>query len=282
MKEPYYTIKEASAKVGVESHVLRYWEEELKMDIHRNQMGHRYYTEHDIDLLCMVHKLKDKGLQLKAIRGYIDKRREQIDNENRNINYVPEDKQASYLNDTDAKESNPSENGEKKELVPVKTGRGIMSNAEKLEQFQRIMNRILSNAIQENNELIGRSAGEHAASAVVTQIQGMTKEQEEKAEERYRKLDQTLREIQLARKEAAAAGIRPVDRRRQQRLKRKNKNKDKEEDADTISNAVQETESLSEKMATENMDDKHIGPEASDCDVEKSETVMGNNTTADE
>jgi hypothetical protein len=50
----------------------------------------------------------------------------------------------------------------------------------------------------------------------------MTKEQEERAEERYRKLDQTLREIQQARAEAAAANMRPVDRRKQKRLKRKN------------------------------------------------------------
>ena len=83
------------------------------------------------------------------------------------------------------------------------------------------MNRIVGNAIQENNELIGKSAGEHAANAVVTQFQGMTKEQEERAEARYRKLDQTLREIQQARLEAAAANMRPVDKRKQKRLKRK-------------------------------------------------------------
>ena len=199
MKEPYYTIKEASARVGVESHVLRYWEEELKMDIHRNQMGHRYYTEHDIELLTMVRKLKDKGLQLKAIRSYIEKRQDQLEGKM----------------DEGAESNN--------ELVPMNTGTGIMSNTEKLEQFQRIMNRILSNAIQENNELIGRTAGEHAANAVVTHFEGMTKEQEERAEERYRKLDQTLREIQLARREAAAANMSPLDKRKSKRLKRKNK-----------------------------------------------------------
>lgn len=106
------------------------------------------------------------------------------------------------------------------ELVSVK--QKILSNEEKMEQFQQLMNRILSNAIQENNDLIGKSAGEHAANAVVTQITGMTKEQEARAEERYQKLDQTLREIQRARQEAAAANMRPVDRRKQKRLKRKN------------------------------------------------------------
>lgn len=212
MKEPYYTIKEASERVGVESHVLRYWEEELKMEIHRNQMGHRYYTGHDIDLLCMIKELKDNGLQLKAIRNYIEKRKEQLESE-------------KVVGKSDAESGDKAYNmaDNKTGLVPVNGNEGLMSNEEKLEQFQRIMNRILSNAIRDNNELIGQAAGEHAANAVVTQIQGMTKEQEEKAEERYRKLDKTLREIQLARLEAAAANMRPVDKRKQQRLKRKNK-----------------------------------------------------------
>jgi DNA-binding transcriptional MerR regulator len=191
MNQEYYLIKEAAAQVGVESHVLRYWEEELKMDIHRNAMGHRYYTKKDIEVLSKVKVLKEKGLQLKAIRDYLEKRRQQM-----------------------------LSGEESKELVSVKP-QGV-SNEDKMEQFQQIMNRVLSNAIKENNELIGQAAGEHAANAVVTQIAGMTKEQEERAEERYRKLDQTLREIQQARAEAAAANMRPVDRRKQKRLKRKN------------------------------------------------------------
>lgn len=190
MKERYYLIKEAAAKVGVETHVLRYWEEELKMDILRNEMGHRYYTQKDIDVLQKVKALKEKGLQLKAIRSYLDKRREEI---------AGQDKQTT--------------------LVPVQSN--VLSNEEKMAQFQNLMNRIVSHAILENKELIGQNVGEHAAQTVVTQISGMTKEQEAREEARYQKLDQTLREIQKARMEAAAANMRPVDKRRQKRLKRK-------------------------------------------------------------
>ncbi len=209
MKEEYYLIKEAAAMVGVESHVLRYWEEELKMDIHRNEMGHRYYTKKDIEVLSKVRILKEKGLQLKAIRNYLDMRREQI--------AKGEDKPSSDKREASSEEL--ARQAKEAELVSVK--QQILSNEEKMEQFQQLMSRILSNAIQENNELIGKSAGEHAANAVVTQITGMTKEQEARAEERYQKLDQTLREIQKARQEAAAANMRPIDRRRQKRLKRR-------------------------------------------------------------
>lgn len=63
-----YYISEAAKKVQVESHVLRYWEDELELPIMRNEMGHRYYTEQDIRKLQEIKRLKEQGLQLKAIR----------------------------------------------------------------------------------------------------------------------------------------------------------------------------------------------------------------------
>ena len=43
MGEVRYMISEAAKQVHVESHVLRYWEEELNLKIGRTEMGHRYY-----------------------------------------------------------------------------------------------------------------------------------------------------------------------------------------------------------------------------------------------
>lgn len=63
-----YLISETAKLVGVENHVLRYWEEELKMQVKRNQKGHRYYLKEDIDLFIRIKRLKEQGLQLKAIR----------------------------------------------------------------------------------------------------------------------------------------------------------------------------------------------------------------------
>lgn len=63
-----YTIKDAAKKVRVEAHVLRYWEEELRLPIARNELGHRFYTEKDVELLEHVRDWKNQGLQLKAIR----------------------------------------------------------------------------------------------------------------------------------------------------------------------------------------------------------------------
>ena len=68
MDEVHYLISDASKKVDVEAHVLRYWEEELELDIPRNEMGHRYYTDLHIRLFKQVKNLKEKGYQLKAIK----------------------------------------------------------------------------------------------------------------------------------------------------------------------------------------------------------------------
>ena len=136
MKEERYLIKEAAALVGVEAHVLRYWEEELKMDIRRNGMGHRYYTKKDIELLSKVRDLKDKGLQLKAIRNYLDMRRQQLEQGKNVIPFADKNKGAENVH-----HNLPSVQEESQDLTPVK--QQILSNEAKMEQFQQLMNRIV-------------------------------------------------------------------------------------------------------------------------------------------
>ena len=46
--ETRYTVRQATDATGVKSYVLRYWEDELGLHIHRNELGHRYYTGYDI------------------------------------------------------------------------------------------------------------------------------------------------------------------------------------------------------------------------------------------
>ena len=48
MAEIHYLISDASKKVDVEAHVLRYWEEELELPIPRNDMKIRMIWDTDI------------------------------------------------------------------------------------------------------------------------------------------------------------------------------------------------------------------------------------------
>ena len=65
----YLLISDAAKQVKVESHVLRYWEEELHLPIKRNELGHRYYTKEDVERFKEIKSMKERGLQLKAIKG---------------------------------------------------------------------------------------------------------------------------------------------------------------------------------------------------------------------
>lgn len=71
MVQEKFLISEAAKRVEVESHVLRYWEVELELPIKRNEQGHRYYTEEDIECFMRIKEWKEKGLQLKAIKTII-------------------------------------------------------------------------------------------------------------------------------------------------------------------------------------------------------------------
>ena len=110
MNQVRYMISDAARLVEVESHVLRYWEEELELPIARNEMGHRYYTEDDIQLLKHIKKLKERGYQLKAIKMDISENGELIPKEETLPQELPRQKQ-EVLND----------------------------NAEKMMQFQNIL-----------------------------------------------------------------------------------------------------------------------------------------------
>ena len=72
--EKVFLISDAAKRVQVEAHVLRYWEEELALPIKRNEMGHRFYTQEDIERFIEIRNLKERGLQLKAIRTLLMKR----------------------------------------------------------------------------------------------------------------------------------------------------------------------------------------------------------------
>ncbi len=91
MKERRYIISDASKLIEVESHVLRYWEEELGIDIPRNEMGHRYYTDYYIELFKRVKELKDGGFQLKAIKMLIPELTNMNTRENESIEGLREE-----------------------------------------------------------------------------------------------------------------------------------------------------------------------------------------------
>ena len=79
MGEVTYSISQAAKLVGVETYVLRFWEEELLLEIGRSEKGYRFYTNEDIHLLQqikimdeMTNVLKEILEELKAINEKLD------------------------------------------------------------------------------------------------------------------------------------------------------------------------------------------------------------------
>lgn len=58
MKKLYYSIGEVSKFVGVEPHVLRYWEQKFtQLAPSKNRAGKRVYTDEDLELICKLKSL---------------------------------------------------------------------------------------------------------------------------------------------------------------------------------------------------------------------------------
>lgn len=199
MTERVYSISEAAAKVEVESHVLRYWEEELEIDIKRNDMGHRCYSEKDVKILQRVKTLKDKGIQLKAIKDMVHRMYELLDE--------GESTEEKNADDAVTELIAESENTEKKTIETIRVSSDVGDDSRivdfKMAQFQNIMDKIISNSIKDNLKVITQSV----SADVVKQMDVLMKEKEDQEEARYRKLDATIRELQQTRQEVAATEI---------------------------------------------------------------------------
>ncbi len=65
----YYTITEAAELLGVQPHILRYWESELKALRPKRKSGKRFYTPDDLKIAFIIKTLiKKEGYTLNGAR----------------------------------------------------------------------------------------------------------------------------------------------------------------------------------------------------------------------
>lgn len=172
-----FLISETAKLVGVESHVLRYWEEELKLPIRRNDLGHRYYTKEDVDQFKEIKKLKEQGLQLKAIRTVLTDSSLQV--------MVP------------LREHSQAARSVQEELAET-GGREMQDKGARL---QLLLHSLISQAVRENNEELTREIKETIMKEMDYQFRVQEEENEhreqlriDREEEHYRKLDELIRQ----------------------------------------------------------------------------------------
>lgn len=213
-------ISDAAKKVHVEAHVLRYWEEELELPIKRNELGHRYYTEEDVKRFQEIRELKERGLQLKAIRlilknGKLDRL---SDGENTQAEKAAEAAKIAEKANSAAKaaEKMPADaqRGKKTvevlktaekvtgEVEPIKTTSvvGEESGEEKAARLQWLLKQLFREVLQENNEAMCREVRESILKEMDYQFRMQEEREDEREaaqikrdEEHFRRVDELLR-----------------------------------------------------------------------------------------
>lgn len=205
MSETRYMISDTAKKVDVEAHVLRYWEEELEIGISRTELGHRYYTEEDIRLFRKIKELKERGLQLRAIKLLIPELKKQDMEEAARDMSAETTETAETAEEADMlkaeEECRMTGELQRSEDVSAETLPAVGPDPDKLKQFESIVTGIFKQVIQENNaELEGR-----ITDSLVKEVNLLLQVREERQEERFRRLDETIRAYQKNRQLVAAA-----------------------------------------------------------------------------
>ena len=192
MEKVRYMISDAADMVHVETHVLRYWEEELGLSILRNEMGHRYYTRENIKEFQKIKELKERGYQLKAIRMIL------------HTGKLPEQETGDWyvntMDDEDRLERTEEQGIKKVGYISLASKpqaqiqeTSTLSPEERMAQFRELMSDIVGQAIANNNEALSEQIGKDVQERVLKEMNYLMREQEEAHEERYRKLDAAIR-----------------------------------------------------------------------------------------
>lgn len=183
MGEVRYMISEAAKRVNVETHVLRYWEDELELPIGRTEMGHRYYTEENLQLFRCIKELKEQGMFLKDLKDLI-----------------PDMLRLK---------------ARKAELTVAKPE--VVETAEetpdyRMEKLQSLLSSILQDIMAENNKVLETNVTKNVSEQVVKELDYLLREKERHEEERFRKLDLYIRQQQNHRKEVAKSPAKKLRR----------------------------------------------------------------------
>ena len=185
-------ISDAAKKVEVETHVLRYWEEELKLPIKRNEQGHRFYTEEDVQRFKEIKKMKEQGLQLKAISSVLNTGKRSAP-----IGRVKSERKEEIEAIVQRIPENP------RDYAPIERDTEIVigeSKEEKAERLQWLLKQLFKEALKENNEVLAQEIKESVLKELDYQFRMQDERNDEREEERnkrdeehYKKIDEMLR-----------------------------------------------------------------------------------------
>ena len=180
----------------MESHVLRYWEEELHLPIKRNELGHRYYTEEDVERFKQIKGMKERGLQLKAIKMIL---------KDGKLDVLPPDAPGDEIEEGGDEEGQAVERagGMAIDIVPNRSRTpeaAQESREDKSRKLQWLLQQLIRQTLQENNQYLTREIRESVVKELDYQFRMQEEREEardrmlaERDEEHYKRMDELLR-----------------------------------------------------------------------------------------
>ncbi len=185
----YLTVKDVSDMLDTEPYVLRFYEKELNLHIKRNAKGHRVYTMENVEMFKQIQDMREQGLQLKAIEGIVHDSNQEAKETYEQLSSI------QMATVTPLKKNN------------ITAFDITDEDHDKVKQFSVMMKDMFKQALSEYNEQskieMKEGIKEEVNLAVNQKISQLEEKQNEKSEEYYRKLDETMREVQRIRKEMA-------------------------------------------------------------------------------
>ena len=191
----YLSVKDVAEMLDTEAYVLRYYEKELKLDIKRNNKGHREYTLDDVDMFHKILNMREKGPQLKAIENILHDDSEEVKETYEQLSSIS---------------LAPVAQVDQSQLTEIDI---TNTEDEKVKQFSYMVKEMLKQALIECNEQakeeIKETIKQEVEIAVEEKVMQIQEAQDNKNAEYYRKLDETMREVQRIRREMNEAQAEP-------------------------------------------------------------------------
>lgn len=260
--EKKYSISDASRQVEVENHVLRYWEEELGLNIHRNSKGHRFYTDRDIKILRDVKDLKEQGFLLKSIKLIIHdidnvrkmnpneqyKLREELNqkiqdeeennsNKAKTVNGFMISRSQSMQTDNVVQLENKNMSGAAGQVLNIQKGelgqtafkqgeqRSVaVPSEEKIKRFELMLRKMVANVVEEGQKESEQRISDNVSTKLMKEINYIMMQKDEMAAKQTKLLEEILQKIQSQSLEEVAATSQI------KQLKTKEKKKDDKKD----------------------------------------------------
>lgn len=248
MVKETYLINEVAKEVHVESHVLRYWEEELGIPITRNRQGHRIYTQEDISRFIRIKNLKDQGLQLKAVRLVLNQLQDDEDGQE----YMKQDnpfaqkqltkiskngemkvihiKEMKSLDKHDNHMQTERKNDAKSEITIRRKDelQEEQSQHEKLARMQYLLQKLIADAVRSNNQALVDELSSQMRENICKEMDYQFRLLEEHEEEREAAREAREEEREKARRAAEEEHYKRIDALLRERREKADKSKNKE------------------------------------------------------